>query len=995
MRTAVLSLSLFLLPVITSMAAPTPEEILATFETHPDFEIVLVAMEPQVFDPVDLEFDEAGRAFVLEMPGYPLGEVKGRVVLLEDTSGDGRYDSRTVFAEGFPVADSLLAWRGGLLVASPPDLLFIKDTTGDNVADVQEVLLTGFAVGNTQHNFNGLTYGLDNWVYGAQGGNGGEVYWPDNPDAKTAIRWQDFRIDFDNQRVELTGRSSGGFEISFDDYGRMFQTHNLVHISQLVFPGRYLSGVRGVDHNTLTNISDHEEGGLSRIFAIGEQETRVNHPQQSGYFSGASGITFYGGGAFGAEFEDNVFVCDVVLNLVHRDVLSHDGPAYTASRARDRVEFLASTDRHFRPVNLQVGPDGALYVLDMHRAVIEHPEWIPDEIQQHLDLEEGMLNGRIFRVLPRGGLPAAQPEFSPGNLAYAVAALDHPNRWWRDTAQRLLVEWQDRGAVPYLEKLVGEGTRPQARVHALWTLQGLGALRDEFLLQGLRDESPGVRENALQLAEFRLDNSAMRDQVIALAGDPDARVRMQTALTLGTAPRGALDSQHLQDALFRIAEQDLRHAWSRLALATALKDQPLPMMLTLLHEETLLEQEGAVAFFGMLGSMASLQVSPGELAELLHTLGETSGLAPGVLAQTLSGLANGLGQRGNELAAFREEERTRAALAALFSRSERNVLEGAWELASTLELPRTDRQESLLAQARAAVEDSAVSAQQRLEHLALLRFADFDERKELLFELLNTRHPRPLQEAAVRQLTAAATGEVADRLIAQWRTLGPEVRAEAGNMLLRRRDHHDRLLTALETGTIGLGEMDFNLERRRMLLWWSNDESISKRAEQLFSDAGVVTREAAIEAMRPALAMEGDPVRGREVFREVCAQCHVIGGEGAEVGPNLTDIFRKSKETLLHDILDPNAGVETRYISYTIETDTGDVFEDEIISGMIVAETDESVTLREAGGADRTIPRAQIGSMTSSGLSMMPEELEAGLTPQMMADLLEFLQQPR
>src|SRR5690606_19414506 len=173
----------------------SPEDILATFEVHPDFELRLVAMEPLVLDPVDLEFDEHGDAYALEMPGYPLGETPGRIVKLTDKDGDGVFDKRTVFADGFAVADSLLPYRGGMLVASPPDLLYLKDTDGDGRADEWTVLLTGFAADNTQHNFNGLGHGLDNWVYGANGGNSGTPHWPDKPDEPIGLRFEDFRID--------------------------------------------------------------------------------------------------------------------------------------------------------------------------------------------------------------------------------------------------------------------------------------------------------------------------------------------------------------------------------------------------------------------------------------------------------------------------------------------------------------------------------------------------------------------------------------------------------------------------------------------------------------------------------------------------------------------------------------------------------------------------------------------------------------------------------
>ena len=223
---------------------------------------------------------------------------------------------------------------------------------------------------------------LDNWIYIANGGNSGKPYWWNDPKSAMDLRGDDIRIDIDNRRIERIGESSGGFELGIDEFGRVFETHNLEHISQLVFPSRYIQESHLPVKHSLTNISDHEENGLARIYPIGEQESRVNHPEQSGYFSGACGITYYGGGAFGPSYDHTLWVADVVLNLIHVDKLSPSGSAFQASRTMEKRDFLASTDRAFRPVNLSVGPDGSMYVVDMYREVIEHPEWIPDEIEK-------------------------------------------------------------------------------------------------------------------------------------------------------------------------------------------------------------------------------------------------------------------------------------------------------------------------------------------------------------------------------------------------------------------------------------------------------------------------------------------------------------------------------------------------------------------------------------------------------------------------------------
>jgi putative heme-binding domain-containing protein len=207
--------------------------------------------------------------------------------------------------------------------------------------------------------------------------------------------------------------------------------------------------------------------------------------------------------------------------------------------------------------------------------------------------------------------------------------------------------------------------------------------------------------------------------------------------------------------------------------------------------------------------------------------------------------------------------------------------------------------------------------------------------------------------------------------------------------LLYRAENHDLLLTALEKKEITLGELNFHLERLRTLLF-SDQENIRRRARALFSDAGVLTRKEAMDKMRPALALPGDPRKGGERYRELCAKCHRLGNEGEDIGPNLTEIFRKSAKSLLHDIIDPNAATETKYLSYVVQNKEG-----EFVTGLVSGETDEEVTIQVAGGERRTIRRDQIKQMSASGISMMPEGLEEGMSPQVMADLLAFLMIPR
>ncbi len=904
------------------------------FEIHPAFTLELVASEPLIQDPVDLQFDEHGTAYVMEMGGYPFAsddpnDYPGKIVMIEDTNHDGVYDRRTVFADKFQYANSILPYRGGILVASPPDILFLKDTDGDHRADVRDVLVTGFSVGNAQHNVNGLIQGLDNWIYAGNGGNSGVLSWTGRSDEKFPVRGRDIRFDFARQLVDFVGPTTTGFSVAIDDWGHIFTTHNLKHINHLVVP------IHDVERNPYLaprgnpDISDHKTGGLDRGYPIGKQESRLNHPEQSGYFSCSCGITFYGGGAFPEEFNGSIFVADAVLNIVHRDRPYPDGPSFLAARGREKIEFLATADRHSRPVNLRVGPDGALYVVDMYRAVIEHPEWIPDELEKDMDLRAGADQGRIYRIAPRNGLPRVTPRFDRKDLDSVVHSLEHRNRWWRDTAQRLLVWWDDPACVAGTRALFATTSLPQARVHILWTLRGLspqpdaapglGALTGDLLVRAFHDPHPGVRENALIIAKVGLASAPQRiAAVVELARDPDARVRMQTALTLGEVRAANLEiKKAIREALLEIARQDVQYDWTRFAILTCLGDEALPVFTGFLREQTSVGQtdsdrdRGRDAFIHEIAELIGAQRDPGRIAEALENL--IPALGDSLLFAVIDGLNAGLAKEGQLDLPAPIQDRVNRAAQLLQKSASTPLISALWTLQRHLRLDLKSDRGKLLAEARDAVLDPKRSPPDRLAWLRLLEFSEFSFRKATLWQLLGFQVAPELQSAALRQLTDQHDPAVASALIDRWPKLGRACRSQASDFLIYRSANHNLLLTALEEGRVPMGQLNLDLERRRRLLW-SEDPAIRQRAEALFSDAGVVTRAEVQSQLKPALQLQGDPEKGHLHYQNVCAQCHRMGSEGNAVGPDLTEISRKGAETLLSDVFDPNAAVNTEVL---------------------------------------------------------------------------------
>jgi putative membrane-bound dehydrogenase-like protein len=977
--------ALFLLNCQTNSINP-PEG----FQIHPDFDLELVASEPLVFDPVEMKFDEHGRTFVLEMPGYPLRDADSRLVQLKDSDGDGLYDQRLVYSDSLGIASSFLPYKGGFLVASPPNLLWINDNDNDHIEDERKIIMGGFSTGNLQHNFNGLTYGLDNWIYAANGGNSGKPYFEADPGKVLDLRGGDFRFDLEKQKIQRIGKSSGGFKITFDNWGHLYETHNLEHISHLVFEDRYIEDMPGSPSHALTNISNHDENGLSRIYPVGEQDTRVNHPEQSGYFSGACGITYYGGGAFPGVFDNSILVADCVLNLVHLDILSKNGSSFSAKRDRDKAEFLASSDRSFRPVNMATGPNGALYVVDIHREVIEHPEWIPDELEEKMDLNAGKEKGRIYRITPKGH-KSSENRPLPSDLKKLVLLLGSDNQWTRTTAQRLLVTQNKQEAIPLLTQQLENSANPLARLHSLWTLDGLEALEKRILVSNLEDTSPEIRENAIKIAEKRLVlDSASIKPLIELTKDKDARVRMRATLALGTLPSKD-HSDHIAEiteALMVLLSDTESDSWIVKSIASALQSHAFESTKIILAQNFQSLTQNHFQILDLFTELIGKEGTPDQTHQFLAAL-EKNKMAIGPKTKIIEALARGWQNNSHPALDNKAKDLFAISMKRIEEGNSPTLIKATAALRYAMALPPSSKMGGLIKNAMKSVFDTTLSTEERLDQLQLIGLDDFDNRKVLLYSLLDNRQPLSLQMEAINQLRSSNDRTVGAELLELWSDFGPQTRMHAANILLYKSYNHDLLLTAMENGLVNLGEFNLDLERRRVLLFSKNKET-KRRAEALFSDAGVVTRKDAIENMRPALKLEGIPEKGEEVFKTTCIQCHRHGDLGIHVGPNLTEINRKSKESLLHDILDPNAAVDTGYLNYQVRAKDGSIF-----TGLVFNETDTKIGLRMVGGEERTFDKKDITDFSSLGTSMMFEGLELNMNLQEMADLLAFLQQSK
>ena len=451
----------------------TPEESLKRFALPDGYRIELVAAEPLVHDPVAIDFDADGRMYVVEMRGYMpniRGEGEdqpvGRIVVLEDRDDDGRMDRVTTFMDSLVLPRAVKVLEHGVLVGAPPNLWLVRDTTGDLRSDTRALVREDYGTpeSNPEHNANGLLWGIDNWIHNA------------NYPGQLRLR-RDGSFDF------RAAPSEGQWGISADEYGRFYRNSNEDPLRTDLVPSHYATrnpkqpSLRGVYERLTENVPvfpARKTPGINR----GYRERTMRRDSTLAHYTAAGAPTAFVGDRLPAELRRSVFVTEPVGNLVGRFIVEdHDDGTRSARVWRDSAEFLTSTDERFRPVNLASAPDGTMYIVDMYRGIIQHRTYITGYLEQKIrerGLENGIGMGRIYRIVHTSARRDKAPALSRKTPAELVKELSHPNGWRRITAQRLLVERGDRSVAPARRALVGMSGDDRARLHALWTLDGLG-----------------------------------------------------------------------------------------------------------------------------------------------------------------------------------------------------------------------------------------------------------------------------------------------------------------------------------------------------------------------------------------------------------------------------------------------------------------------------------------------------------------------------------------
>jgi len=981
-------------PSSNSVKGPIePEAALATFELEPGYKIELVASEPQVSDPVDMEIDEYGRLYVVELHGYPLDKSGlGKIKLLADTNGDGRMDKSTVFAENLQFPFGIMRWKKGLLVADAPHILYLEDSTGDGKADIRKIMLTGFAVSNGQMNVSNPLYGLDNWIYlTSESGSTYQIYKKEFGDLGSDILFPDqpvgpllrlngsgrtVRFRPDQKQLELTsGKTQFGH--AFDEWGHHILGNNSNHIYHEVIAEQYLK--RNPDllvSNATQTLTDHG----SEVFPITQNPER-QLLTNVGIFTSACGNVAFTGGAFSEPFnEDTYFVCEPVSNIVHADHLDENGASFTALRVgRPKKEFLASTDAWFRPVNMYVGPDGALYVIDYYRQIIEHPEWMSEEAVKSGDLYNGSDRGRIYRITRTDAAPAVWMKglpFGDATEETLVENLSNQNSWWRMNAQRLLVDRNSKHAVPLLKQRAAKDISPMGRLHALWTLEGLGELTPELIEQSLSDNEAGIRENAIKLAELHLGAAPqLVKALLPLQADPVAKVRFQLLCTLGY-----LDTPESAEARNKVLFDDLDDNWVQIAALSAASSQTFSL-LKLLLDNYKQDRPAYASLAQRLASMIGVGGNPGNIRPLVEQALIGSKENNGWQAPVLEGLAEGM--RRNPVPNSILKNQFSALINMCFEHPSTSVRNASLNLLTVAGIQDKAQLHIAIEKAVLIVNDSSLPDEKRADAVRFLALDNLAPHALLLKKLIVPQERPSVQLAALKTLSLIPDHTAANFALEQWPALTLEIREAAINTFLVSPDRVSVLLAAIDSGKVQKASVSFY---QRVQLMTVSDEKLRTHARAMFAqhDEEKINKE-----YQQALKLDGEAIKGKTIYQVNCAICHQVRGAlGVSFGPDLGTVHNWQPEGIMANILAPDLSIAVGYELWAVDLKNG-----ETIQGIISSETPGAITLKNAGATEKTINRQDIKSLKTLNISVMPGGWEKSINHQQMADLLAFLRQ--
>jgi putative membrane-bound dehydrogenase-like protein len=982
-------------PLVAPTEALSAAEQQKLFRLPPGFEIQLVAAEPAIHKPMNIAFDSRGRLWVTDTLEYPYpakdGEVaRDTVKILTDTNGDGAADEITTFVDGLNIPLGLMPIPGGVIVYGIPAIFRCVDTDGDGKADTREPLYAGFGNRDTHGMINSFTRGLDGWLYACHGfANDSTTQGTDGRKVKMNSG-NSFRMRLDGSHAEYhTHGQVNPFGLCFDPLGNLYSADCHTMPIYMLLRGAFYPSF-GKPHD-----------------GMGFGPTMIGHNHHS---TGIGGIAYYAAEQFPKEYRDTIFIGNPVTGRVNHDRLAAHGSTYEAV---EQPDFIACDDPWFRPVNLQIGPDGALYVADFYNCIIGHYE-VPLEHPRR-----DRQRGRIWRVVYTGkGVdkpavtePPVDPNVHAAPLERLVELLGHGNLTVRTLATHELVDRVGEPAIePLRNLLVGDGSTPHQRLHAMWALERLGGLQESHIESLAGDADRGVRVHVVKLlAERSWDDSPI---VRAALNDPDAFVRRAAADALSRHP-GVANVKPLAE-LWRSTPPDDTHLVH--VARMALRDQ-------LLVEGTydsvgpLTENDAELA--GQLANVSLgnasepsgrfvleyLQATPALDAptrnEYLHHVvrnaikaelprayelagGWKQNLGPKDQAELVRVIGRGLQERGSgvpeEIASW-----ARGLTEQLLSSDKQDEVKSGIELAGDFHPPAFE------ALAKAAGSGAKFDG---LRRAAMDVCAGYQPEQAIgLLAGILDNHDEPMD---VRQWSATLLGRIntddARQPLVECLHNAPERLAVAiAGPLSQSASGAEALLAAVAAGKASPRVLQENIVLRQLRA--RNIKGFEEQLAKLTS--GLPAADERIGQLileRRAVVAKGQPdvAKGAAVFEKHCAACHRIGDKGAKIGPNLDGVGIRGVERLLEDLLDPNRVVDQAFRTTQIVTSDG-----RNLVGLALRDEGQVLVLADAQGKEIRVPQDEIDERVVSQLSVMPSNVPDLVNAADFVDLIGYLLEQR
>jgi putative membrane-bound dehydrogenase-like protein len=996
---------------LSEMQKPLPaEESMKHLVLPKGFKAELFAADPQIRRPICMTWDERGRLWIAESVDYPydLDKRQDRIIICEDTQRTGRADKFTVFADKLSIPTGFTFYKGGVIVFEGRKTVYLKDTDGDGKADVRQELFGTWGLPDTHGGPSNMQYGLDNWIWGMQGYNfstltavGGE---------SVSFRQGFFRFKPDASKIEfIRSTNNNTWGLGFSEEGLVFgSTANGNPSVYMPIPNRYYEAVRGWAPSLVLRPS-------ADSYRFQPVTDKVRQVDFFGGYTAAAGHALYTARAYPKEYWNRTaFVNEPTGHLVGTFVLRREG---THFRSNNPFNLVASDDEWTSPIMSEVGPDGNVWTIDWYNFIVQHNPTPPGfktgrGAAYQTDLRD-KTHGRIYRIVREDAKPAPRFSLEQATPQQLVATLKNDNLFWRRHAQRLLVERGNQDVVPALiaaarDTSVDEIGLNAGVVHALWTLHGLGALdgtnaeATAAAVATLKHPSAGVRRNAVQVLPRKGESV---DAILAagLTHDPEPLVRLAALLALANLPPATRSGEAIAAVLDQPDNASDRWIPDAATCAAAANCENFLKALSAVKGASpkLLEVTTIVAdHYARTGPAVSTTQTPRVGKKGLEPLPNTQGspvdsigavvsrladAEPAVIEAVVRGLARGWSKKHRpELTAALEKDLTR--LAARLAQGRRSVL---MQLANTWGSKVFEKDAAELARLLLArLNDNGLSSVDRLaaaRELVDYRPADPKTARALL-AVVTPRTPPDLAIGLLRALQPCDDPETGRLIAERLPALTPTARTAGISVLLTRPEWIQAFLDQAEKGQAQITEL--SLDQKQTLAQHPN-RKVRFRALALLKRGGVLPsadRQKVLDELLPIVKLKGDAEAGKLVFKNVCAKCHVHGGEGTQIGPDLTGMAVHTKEHLLTDIIDPSRSVEGNFRLYTVTTNDG-----RVLNGMLASESKTAVELFDAEGKKQTILRSNIDELLGSTKSLMPDGFEKQISRKDLTDLLEFL----